>query len=755
MKQRILAFLLAVVLLPGLAQAKVFLVDTNDTLRVVTGSAVTTIHMYASWADMTTTSLTPGASDAQVTTATTTVLVAAPGASTQRQIKGLSIRNAHASSSNVIAVEFFNDTTATQLIQYTLLAGETLQWGEDENFRVIDASGQVKGLVSLATGTNSVGQVTANAGTNLNTSALLTTTAHDAAFGTAGSADSQVRTVQGIASMTPLLVNPGTASNYGVYAEDSVHASGDNIQMVGVVQQSANAALAADGDRTVLQVDANGYLKVVNINPNLAADNSTLSTSKVPVLPGTVSTSAPTWTSGNQSALSLQTDGSVRSAVTNTVTVTASNLDVQIGGSDSLTIGTFPDNEPFNMAQVAGSTAQVATNSMNTTGAGLQAVALSGQCDDTTPTTLTENQFGNVRMNCTDHSLKIDNQSIAGNTISTGVGASGTGTQRVAALLHDGTDTAQVTATAGGSLQVECTSGCGGSGGTSIADDAAFTPGTTSVTPAGAMFDDVTPDSVNEGDAGVVRMSANRNLYTTIRDAAGNERGANVNASNELQVAITANSAVNVAQINGVTPLMGAGNTGTGSPRVTIATDQAALAGMGIYVEDAAETAGGNLSMSGTVRRDTAASSAGTTGDNATLNTDASGLLWTRTIDACSSGAKTFLPISISTATTTEITPSLAGASTNYYVCSLVLVTAAANNVALTDDDTDNCASVTSGLAGGTTAASGFNMAANSGLTFGNGTGSIFKTNGTNRVVCLVTSAATQLSGVMSVVAAP
>lgn len=33
----------------------------------------------------------------------------------------------------------------------------------------------------------------------------------------------------------------------------------------------------------------------------------------------------------------------------------------------------------------------------------------------------------------------------------------------------------------------------------------------------------------------------------------------------------------NVAQINGVTPLMGAGNTGTGSPRVTIASDQAAI----------------------------------------------------------------------------------------------------------------------------------------------------------------------------------
>jgi hypothetical protein len=46
------------------------------------------------------------------------------------------------------------------------------------------------------------------------------------------------------------------------------------------------------------------------------------------------------------------------------------------------------------------------------------------------------------------------------------------------------------------------------------------------------------------------------------------------------------------------------------------------------YVEDAPETAGSNLTMAGTVRRDTAASSAGTAGDNATLNTDATGRLW-------------------------------------------------------------------------------------------------------------------------------
>lgn len=174
-----------------------------------------------------------------------------------------------------------------------------------------------------------------------------------------------------------------------------------------------------------------------------------------------------------------------------------------------------------------------------------------------------------------------------------------------------------------------------------------------------------------------------------------------------------------------------------------------------VGVEDAAETAGGGLAMAGSVRRDVAASSAGTTGDNATLNTNALGALWVSTIDPCSAVAKTHIPINISTATTTELTAALAGASTHYYVCALDLVTAAANNVALVDDDTDGCVSVTSGLAGGTTAASGWNFAANGGMTKGNGNATVFKTGGTNRVLCLVTSAATQLSGSIQVVAAP
>lgn len=75
--------------------------------------------------------------------------------------------------------------------------------------------------------------------------------------------------------------------------------------------------------------------------------------------------------------------------------------------------------------------------------------------------------------------------------------------------------------------------------------------------------------------------------------------------TNKLLVTPDANSAVNIAQINGVTPLMGNGVTGTGSPRVTLASDttsntnplyasavgtSSAAAASGCYLASAAST---------------------------------------------------------------------------------------------------------------------------------------------------------------------
>lgn len=100
------------------------------------------------------------------------------------------------------------------------------------------------------------------------------------------------------------------------------------------------------------------------------------------------------------------------------------------------------------------------------------------------------------------------------------------------AVLDDIADGIPVTNA--GTFAVQC-SNCSGSGASGV-DDAAFTIATDSVAPAGFLFDEVTPDSVNEGDVGLARMSANRVPYATLRDAAGNERGANVTAGNALVV---------------------------------------------------------------------------------------------------------------------------------------------------------------------------------------------------------------------------
>jgi hypothetical protein len=96
-----------------------------------------------------------------------------------------------------------------------------------------------------------------------------------------------------------------------------------------------------------------------------------------------------------------------------------------------------------------------------------------------------------------------------------------------------------------------------------------------------AQFDDSSPTSITEDQFGNLRMSANRNLYGTIRDAAGNERGANVNSSNQLSVSVdNSNVSTNIAQMNGVAVTMGNGASGTGVQRVTIANDSTGVVGL-------------------------------------------------------------------------------------------------------------------------------------------------------------------------------
>lgn len=86
------------------------------------------------------------------------------------------------------------------------------------------------------------------------------------------------------------------------------------------------------------------------------------------------------------------------------------------------------------------------------------------------------------------------------------------------------------------------------------------------------------------------------------------------------------------------------------------------------------------------------------------------------------------------------------------YICAINIVVGAATNVALVSGTkvTNECDTSTAGLAGGTTAATGWNFAANGGLAQGTGIGIIAATATTGQDVCLFASGSNQVSGVIA-----
>ncbi len=190
------------------------------------------------------------------------------------------------------------------------------------------------------------------------------------------------------------------------YAEDTVHASGDTLTLAGVVQQTADAALSGDGDRSLLQVDASGFLKV-NIKAGAgsggtaAADNSTFTggTTNVTPMGALYDTTPPTITDGNVGAPRMDVnrllmvnvaaggagDGKIldgtaagqADVMSSAPAGTEEGLVVRpiVSGTQavSITAGNFPDNEPFNVAQMNG---VAVTMNAGAVGTGVQRVVL-------------------------------------------------------------------------------------------------------------------------------------------------------------------------------------------------------------------------------------------------------------------------------------------------------------------------------------------------------------------------------------------
>jgi hypothetical protein len=121
----------------------------SDKLQVVTSSTAD-LHSFASYVDKNALTITPSRKATAIVTATTTDVVLAPGATIQRHVKKLTLRNKHASTANTVTLQYFDGATAFEIFKATLAAGEVIQYTEAGGFVVFDATGAIKNMQTAA-----------------------------------------------------------------------------------------------------------------------------------------------------------------------------------------------------------------------------------------------------------------------------------------------------------------------------------------------------------------------------------------------------------------------------------------------------------------------------------------------------------------------------------------------------------------------------------------------------------------------------
>lgn len=380
-------------------------------------------------------------------------------------------------------------------------------------------------------------------------------------------------------------------TNAGTFATQSVLTTGS--AQIGHLEANQSTNVAQINGVTPLM--GNGVTGTGSLRVTIASDNTAFPVNA-------------TLQTGSAQIGHLEANQSVNVAQINGVTTLMGN-GVTGTGSQRVTIAS--DNTAFSVNPLSATAPIVSMNSASAN-SGINS-AMAGVFDDAAITSITENNFGFLRMSA-NRNLYGTIRDAAGNERGVNVNASNQMSVSVDNTPNIGTVTTVTTVSTvtnlsqmnGAALLMgNGVTGTGSQRVTIASDNTAFSVNPLSATtPVSTMnsasansglnsamalvFDDVSPTAITENNFGFARMSANRNQYMTIRDAAGNERGVNVTASNEMlvnvnnSVTVTAtNLSTNVAQINGVTPLMGNGVTGTGSPRVTLASDGTAISTTG------------------------------------------------------------------------------------------------------------------------------------------------------------------------------
>jgi len=142
----------------------IILDGTNQSLVITLGSAVTTeFDWTASYVDITSSTYSPGSAVGTTNDTADVTMVSAPSASTQRQIKFISVYNAD-SSNRVVIIKKVNGVNSRILCRLVLTSQDTLQYTDSEGFTVIDNNG-----LTVTNGTNTAVSAGGLAASNLNT----------------------------------------------------------------------------------------------------------------------------------------------------------------------------------------------------------------------------------------------------------------------------------------------------------------------------------------------------------------------------------------------------------------------------------------------------------------------------------------------------------------------------------------------------------------------------------------------------------
>ncbi len=417
----------------------------------------------------------------------------------------------------------------------------------------------------------------------------------------------------------------------------------------------------------------------------------------------------------------------------------------------------LPANQSVNMNQVAGTTAD--TNSGTKSAGTLRVVLATDQPQLTNKLLVTPDSVA------LPANQSVNESQINGVTPLMGNGVTGTGSQRVTIA----SDNTAFSVNAAATLAAETTKVIGtarvlGNGGATL-DGAPAATAPTNLVQVGGQFV-TSPTTLTTGQAGTLQLTAAQNLKvdeTTIAGTAIDTNSGNKSAGTQrmvlatdqpnlttpLNVALAANQSVNVAQINGVTPLMGNGVTGTGSQRVTIASDNTAFAVNSTLSAETTKVIGtARVIGNGGATLDQAPGSAVPTNALQVGGTDGTN---TRVhyMDPCEFSAWTYFPINVSS--NTQI---VAGSSSkNVYICKMFLApVAAAANVNIVESATSGnaCATSPTGMMGGATAALGAQNAINGGFVLPADTRAWMKTATAADAVCIFASA--QVTGVIAYV---